>query len=124
MPPQSLRSGRSSVMVNLLLDDRAVDIVGSEAKGDLRDLRRHHLPVGLDVRKVIEHQTADGDLLDVEHSGSRKQMLQRRVRRMKSEWNKRLEAARLILQGTEFEQVINAVFVVFDMAVEHGGVRF
>src|ERR1039458_4893983 len=43
---------------------------------------------------------------------------------MKGKWNKSLEAPGLILQGAQFEQVVDAVLVVFDMAVEHGGVRF
>jgi hypothetical protein len=42
---------------------------------------------------------------------------------MKRQRNKRLEAARLILQRAQLEQVIDAVFVVFDVAVEHGRVR-
>src|ERR1017187_5042869 len=122
--PQALRSGRSRIVVDLFLDHCAVNIVGSEAQRYLRNLRSHHLPVRLNMRKVIKHQPADRNLLDVGHAGSREKMLQRRVSRMKGERNKSLEAASLILQGTQFEQVIDAVSVVFDMAVEHGGVRF
>src|ERR1700675_4842257 len=124
MPLQPLGRGCSRVVVNLFLDDSTVNVVGPEAERNLGDLRSHHLPVRLHVREVIKHQAADGNLLDVEHARGRKKMLQRSVRRMKGEWNKRLEAASLILQGTQFEQVVDAVFVVFDVAVEHGGVRF
>src|SRR5260370_38385779 len=51
-------------------------------------------------------------------------MLQRRVRGVEGQRDESLEAASLILQGAQFEQVIDAAFVVFDVAVEHGGVRF
>jgi len=51
-------------------------------------------------------------------------MLQRRVRRMKRQRNKRLEAASLILQGAQLEQMIDAVLVVFDVSVEHRRIRF
>src|SRR5208283_2442006 len=112
------------IVINLFLDDSAINVVGSKAQRDLRNLWSHHLPVRLDVREVIKHQAADRDLLDVEHAGGSKQMLQRSVRRMKREWNKCLESASLILQSAQLEQVIDAVFVIFDVAVKHGGVRF
>src|ERR1019366_4060547 len=124
VPPQTLGSGCSRIVVNLFLNHSAVNIVGSEAQGDLRNLRRHHLPVGLNVREVIEHQAADRNLLDVGHAGGRKKMLQRRVRGMEGQRDESLKATGLILQGTQFEQVVDAVFVVFDVAVKHGGVRF
>ncbi len=76
------------------------------------------------MREVIQHQPADRNLLDVVHSGGRKKMLQRRVRRMKRQRNKRLEAASLILQGAQLEQMIDAVLVVFDVSVEHRRIRF
>src|ERR1039457_2922287 len=119
VPPQALRSSRSRIVVDLFLDHGPVNIVGSEAQRYLRNLRSHHLPVRLNMRKVIKHQPADRNLLDVGHARGSKKMLQRRVRRMKGERNKRLEAAGLILQSAQFEQVVDAVLVVFDVAVEH-----
>ena len=55
----------AGVVVNLLFDHGAIEVVGAEAQRDLRDLGRHHLPVGLDVRKVVEDKAADGNLADV-----------------------------------------------------------
>ena len=75
------------------------------------------------MREVVEHQAADRDLLDVEHAGGLRQMLQRRVVGMKGQRNKRLEAAGLVLQRAQLQQMIDAVFVVFDVAVEHGRIR-
>ena len=76
------------------------------------------------MRKVVEHQAADGDLLDVEHAGGFRQMLQRRVVGMERQRDEGLEAAGFVLQRAQLEQVVDAVFVVFDVAVEHGRVRF
>src|SRR5258708_10928764 len=121
VPLQPLGSSRSRIVVNLFLDHRAVNIVGPEAQRDLRYLRRHHLPVRLDVWKVIEHQAADGNLLDVEHARGREKMLQRRVRRMKGERNKSLEATGLILQSAKFDQMDYAVFVTFYATVPNDG---
>ena len=52
--------------------------------------------------KVVENQTADGDLFDVKHPAGLGQMLQWRVVRMERQRNKSLEAVRLILQRAEF----------------------
>ena len=43
-------------MINIFLDDRAVEIVRAEPESDLRDARREHDPVGLDVVEIVEHQ--------------------------------------------------------------------
>ena len=50
-------------------------------------------------------------------------MLQRRVVGMERQRDKRLEAAGFILQGAQLEQMVDAVLVVLDVAVEHGRVR-
>src|SRR5580693_3517430 len=51
-------------------------------------------------------------------------MLQRRVVGVKRQWDEGLEAAGFILQITELEQVIDAVFIIFYVTVEHGRIRF
>src|SRR5579883_2128506 len=51
-------------------------------------------------------------------------MLERRVVGMEGERDEGLKAAGLVLQAAELEQVVDPVFVVFDVAVEHGGVGF
>src|ERR1700686_2108285 len=76
------------------------------------------------MRKIIEHQPADRNLLDIKHSRSSKKMLQRRVRRMERQRNKSLEAPSLILQSAQFEQVIDAICIVLDVPVQHRGIRF
>ena len=47
----------------------------------------------------------------------------RRVLGMERQRDKSLEAVRVVLQRAQLQQVIDAVFVVLDVAVEHGGIR-
>src|SRR6266850_2526751 len=119
----SLRRGGTGVVINLLLNDRAVDIVNSETQGYLCNFGGKHLPVGLDMGKIIEHQAADGEVLDVQETGGSGQVLQRSVVWMEGERNERLESAGFILQGSEFHQVVDPVFVIFNVAIEHGRIR-
>ena len=46
-------------MVNLFLDHRTIEVVRAEALGNLGDFRRHHDPVGFDVREVVEQQARE-----------------------------------------------------------------
>ena len=50
-------------------------------------------------------------------------MLQRRVLRMEGQRNERLEAACVVLQGAQLQQVVDPVFIVFDVTVKHCRVR-
>src|ERR1051326_2067872 len=76
---EALRRGSTGVMVDALFHDGAIEIVGAEAEGDLRDTRGHHHPVGFDVRDVVQHQTGRGDVLDVGETGGLWNVLERRV---------------------------------------------
>ena len=75
------------------------------------------------MREVVEHQTADRDLLDVEHAGGARQMFEWRVVGMERQGDEGLEPTGFVLQSAELKQVIDAVFVVLDVAVEHGCIR-
>ena len=74
------------------------------------------------MRKIVQHQAANCNLLDVEDACRLWQMLQRRVIGMESQRDEGLKAAGFILQTTQLQQVIDAVFVVLDVAVEHSRV--
>src|SRR3954462_2421981 len=52
----ALGRGGAGVVVDLLFDDSAVQVIGPETQRNLRDLGRHHLPVRLDVGEVIQQQ--------------------------------------------------------------------
>ena len=43
---------------------------------------------------------------------------------MKRQRDEGLEAVRLVLQCAQLQQVVDAVFVIFDVAVQHRGIRF
>ncbi len=49
-------------------------------------------------------------------------VLERRVVGMEGQRDEGDEAVGFVLQGAQFHQVIDAVLVVFDVAVEHGAV--
>ncbi len=117
-----MRCRRAGVVIDLLFDYSAVDVVRAKAQRDLRDLGGHHLPVGLDVREVVEQQTADGDLFDIREPRGSGQVRQRGVIGMKGQRDEGLKAVRIILQGAKLQQVIDAIFVVLDVSVEHGGI--
>ena len=76
---------------------RNVQVVRPESQGDLRNLRRHHHPIGFDVWNVVQHQARDGDALQIHETGGLRNMRQRRILGMKGQRDIRLEAARLIL---------------------------
>ena len=110
-------------MIDFFFNYGPVNIIRAKAQRNLRDLRRHHLPVGLDVGEVVEHQATDGDLANVGESAGLGKMVESGVVGMEGQRNKRLEAAGFVLQGAQAEQMIDAVLIVFDVAVQHGGVR-
>src|SRR5580765_7399985 len=74
--------------------------------------------------EIVEYQAAYGNLLNVKHAAGFGQVLQRRVVRVERLRNEGLGAMGFILQGPEFEQMINPVFVVRDVAVKHSCIRF
>src|SRR5947209_12729527 len=90
----TLWRGGACIVVDFFFNYGPVEVVRAKAQGDLRNLRRQHLPVGLDTREVIEHQAAYGNLFNVEHARGSRQMLQGRVVRMERQWNECLEATR------------------------------
>ncbi len=122
MPAKPLRCRRSRIVVDLFFHHRAVDIIGPKAQRNLRHLGSHHLPVGLDMRKIVQHQPETAICLM-----SCMPVVMCRCRSMVlAGWNesgiKRLEAMGLVLQGAQFHQVIDPVLVVLDVPIEHGGV--
>ena len=89
---------RAGIVIDLFFDHGAVQIVGAEAQSDLRNLGSHHLPVRLDVREIVQQQAAHGDLSDIRQARGLRQMLQRRVVRVKGQRDEGLEATSFVLQ--------------------------
>ena len=118
-----LRRRRARVVGDLLLGHGAVDVVGAEREADLREPRRDHDPVRLDVREVVEHQPRHGDRLQVVEAGRLGQLHRRRFPGLEGERDEGHEAARLVLQLAQPQQVVDAVLDRLDVAVEHRRVR-
>ena len=59
---------------------------------------------------------------NVRHAGGLGQVAQCRMVRMEAERDKGLESAGLILQLAQLEKVIDAVFVVLNVAIQHRGI--
>src|SRR5215469_559047 len=51
-------------------------------------------------------------------------MLEGSVVGMECERNERLEAPGFVLQSAQLVEMVNPVFIIFDVAIEHGGIRF
>lgn len=106
-------------MENVLLDDRAVQIVRAVTERDLRELEAEADPVGRDVIEVIEVDAADGD--GAQRIKTRRRMLHGDavVLRLIRQRNEAREAVRLVLQHAQLPQMIHAVRHRLDMAVKH-----
>ena len=90
---QTLARSCASVVINVFFHNGPVQIVGAEALRDLRDLRRHHHPIRFDVLDVVQHQARHGDGPDVVETRRLGDVPQRRVLRVKRQWNEGLKAA-------------------------------
>ena len=60
-----LRRVRAGRVVDLLADHRALHVVHAEVQRRLREERRDHDPVRLDVVEVVEEEAADGEIAQV-----------------------------------------------------------
>src|SRR5690242_20102631 len=73
--PRHAWRGRCARAVNdPLFDDRSVQIISTEPQCNLREGGSQRDPIRFYMRKVIEHQTRDGNRLQIVHSSCRRQM--------------------------------------------------
>ena len=88
---------------------------------DLGERKAHHDPVGLHVRDVVEQEPRDGDHLQVVGTGGEAEAapFEHGVLRMERERDEGEEAAGLVLLLTQPQQVVDALLVGLDVAVEH-----
>ena len=116
---------RTRSLEDLLADDRALDVVRAEVERHLRERQPHHDPVGLDVRHVVEQEPRDGDHLQVVGAGrvAPAPLLEHGVLGMERERHEGEEAARLVLERAQPQQVVDALLVRLHVAVEHRAVR-
>ena len=117
----------AGLVIDLLANDRALQIVDAEVQRQLRQRRRHHDPVRLEVLEIVEKETAHGEILQIVES--------RRRRARASELDPQLvvvgmvrkrdvgqEATRLILKVAQHPEVVDAILVGLDMAIQHRAV--
>ena len=91
-------------------------------------IRRHHGPVRLHVRDVVEHQPAHRDVLEIVEAGGGRAGAAQRLAQLVvigviGERDVGEEAARLVLQRAQRQQVVHPVFQRLDVPVQHGAVR-
>src|SRR2546426_8834902 len=116
------RRWRAGFVIDALEHDRSLEVVTPEGQGDLGNKGRHHRPVRLHVRNVVEQDPADGDVLEVVESGRRcarasELLAELVVIGVIGEWNVGQEATGLVLQSTEREQVIDAILAWLDVTI-------
>ena len=121
----SVPARRARRLEDLLADDGALDVVRAEVERHLGERQPHHDPVGLDVRNVVEEEPRDGDHLQVVRAGrvAPAAALEDGVLGMEGERHEREEAARLVLERAQPEQVVDALLVRLHVPVEHRAVR-
>jgi hypothetical protein len=91
-------------------------------KRDLGEREAHHDPVGLHVRDVVEQKPRDGDHLEVVRARREAEAatLEDGVLGMERERDEREEAAGAVLLVAQPQEVVDALLVRLDVAVEHG----
>src|SRR6478609_2642001 len=113
---------RARRLEDLLPHDRALDVVGAEVERDLGEREAHHDPVRLHVRDVVEQQPRDGEHLQVVSARREPEAapLEDGVLGVEGERDEGEEATRLVLLVAQPQQVVDALLVGLDVAVEHG----
>ena len=109
---------------DLLPHHRALDVVGAEVQRHLREREPHHDPVGLHVRDVVEQQARNGDGLEVvaRRGVTPAATLEDGVLGVEGERDEGQEAAGLVLQVAQAQQVVDPLLVRLHVAVEHRAV--
>src|SRR6266568_4352840 len=115
------REGALSV-ADALFDNRAVQVVSSTGQGYLGQLRAQVDPVRLDVWKVVEHQTADGDSLQVFYARCFTFGAGTGQFGLIGQRDEAVEAACLVLQFAQQRHVFHPFLPCLNRAVEQGGV--
>lgn len=113
-------------MDDLFFANRAVEIIGPKPQSKLRDWQGQHDPESLDMIDIIEDQPGKCHHLHVFPRPRALQMMcfaKLGMSRMKREEHERLEAARLILDITDREEMLQPFFDGFHMAVHHRSIR-
>ncbi len=110
------------VVGDFVFVDEAVGVVGAVPEGLLGDGGGVHDPEALDVLEVVEHEPRDRDSAEVHVSGGGLDVLQFGLLGVEGERGHREEVLGFVLQLAELDEVRDALFEGFDVAIEHRGV--
>ena len=126
---QPHRRRRAGLVVDALENHRALQVVTAKGQRDLGDERRHHGPMRLDVRDVVEQQPSHRDVLEVVEAGRRRPGAAQRLAQLVvigviGERDVGQEAAGFVLERAQRQQVIDAICERLDVAVQHRAVRW
>ena len=112
---------------DVFLDHDRAHVVGAEQQAQLPHLAALRHPRGLQVVEVVEDEPCDGERAQIVHSRrfERDAVLQGKlgVIGLKAPGDERGEAAGLVLQLAQAQQVLQAFFERFDGAIHHRGGR-
>lgn len=115
-----LGSGGSGHVEDMFFADGAVEVIGTEAEGDLGEFEAHSDPIGGDMGDIIEVEAADGEGAEGVGAGGGAADIELVIFGLVGEGDEAGEALGLVLQLAEVVEVIDAVFERFEVAVEHG----
>src|SRR3954462_990863 len=124
---QALSSVGSCLVIDLLAHDRAFEVVHAERQRCLREERRDHDPVRLDVVEVVEKESPDGEIAQIVktcggRSFSSELFAELVVIGMIGQRDVSEESVGLVLEITQHRQMLDTIFNRLHMAVEHGAV--
>lgn len=105
---------------DVFLENGAVEVVGAEVEGDLGEFGTEADPVGGDVVEVVEVEAADGDGAEGVPAGGGMGDGELVMVGLVREGDEAGEAVGFILEFAEAAEVVDAVGVGFEVAVEHG----
>ena len=118
------RLGRRARRVrDRLLGHGPDEVVGAEVERDRRELLADLDPVRLDVVDVVEEEARGRDDAQVEEAARGGEVRERRPVGVEGERDEAEEALRLVLQLADPHEVVDALLVGLDRAVEHRDVR-
>jgi len=117
---RELRSLGTGIVINLLFHHRAIQVVCAESQCDLGDAGRQHDPICFDVVEVIQHQSGNRDIAQIQVPGRPGEVRKRGIVRMKRQRNKRHETAGLVLELAQFHQMVDPLFFGFHVTIQHG----
>ena len=120
---QGLHAVGNRVSGDFVLQNAAVHVIRAVPQRHLRHRRGVHDPERLDVGHVVQHEPRYRDLPKIHLTRRSRQVFDRRTFRVPRQGDEGQQAVRLVLQFTQFHEVVDFLLRLFHVTVQHGGVR-